>query len=306
MITIGLVSKIYKQSKQNKFAIVPIDKKNIIFSSDGTLRFFYEPKSNTYEKGAGRLKDKGKLMNDDALNEIINYSTIKPLSTYRIVALGDSFTYGLYVKTIDNWPKQLEHILNSNLMCNQINKFEVINLGVYGYDIQYSIERFKRRGQKYNPDLVLWFLKSDDINQINELMLPIHKKYMAMVNKKYPEKIQKDSYYDWELTVNEIQQQYGENSIFDLQKKILNDFNIYYKNPLLIFSFPTIKDNEKDLLRNYVKTRRDSYYFDKATWIYSDRSRNTFSDGHPNENGYKIIAQDLFKYLTSKNIIPCK
>ena len=90
----------------------------------------------------------------------------------------------MFVNTKDNWSKKLEDILNKNLSkCNKINKFEVINLGEYGYDIQYSVERYKIRRQKYKPHLILWFLKNDDFEEINEIMRENEEKYKVKIEK---------------------------------------------------------------------------------------------------------------------------
>jgi len=55
----------------------------------------------------------------------------------------------------ENWPAVLEKIVNSNIICTPTKKIEVINLGVEGYDFEYEIARFNKRGKKYNPDLNL-------------------------------------------------------------------------------------------------------------------------------------------------------
>src|SRR3989344_857994 len=75
-------------------------------------------------------------INSDGLNDNIEYKIEKDDSTYRIITIGDSFTFGLYVQTKDNYPEQLEVMLNSKLKCNSVKKFEVINLGENIYDIE--------------------------------------------------------------------------------------------------------------------------------------------------------------------------
>ena len=110
-------------------------------------------------------------INSDTFNERFDYEINKDDKTFRIITLGDSFTFGYIVDTKNNWTELLEDKLNQ-LHCANFDKIEVINLGVVGYDIQYSVERFKLRGKKYNPDLVLWLLKGDDFQEIKEIVQP--------------------------------------------------------------------------------------------------------------------------------------
>ena len=50
-------------------------------------------------------------INNDSLNERFNYSENKDKNTFRIITLGASYTYGLYVDTKNNWTEILEDIL---------------------------------------------------------------------------------------------------------------------------------------------------------------------------------------------------
>ena len=76
----------------------------------------------------------------------------KPSNTYRIIALGDSFTAGVHLPINDTWPKQLEKKLNN---LNLSMKFEVYNMGKPGSYTSEELEIFKNYGLRYNPDLVI-------------------------------------------------------------------------------------------------------------------------------------------------------
>lgn len=102
-------------------------------------------------------------INGDTLNERYDYTIQKPSNTFRIVTLGDSFTFGMYVNTYQNWPEQLEDMVN-RLDLGEPKRNEVINLGVPGYDIEFEVARFMDRGEKYSPDLLIWHLISNDFN----------------------------------------------------------------------------------------------------------------------------------------------
>lgn len=91
-------------------SLVKLNKKDLIFEENEGLKYFYEPKPDSISEWNPEwlgftVKNK---INADSLNDRLNYETNKPDSTYRILTIGDSFTYGLYVKTEDNYSKTLE------------------------------------------------------------------------------------------------------------------------------------------------------------------------------------------------------
>ena len=177
VIILFLGFKIYQRQKNilGTISVNPINKESIALKPSNELKYFYEPGQNFTDKTPGHSYFKAfkaiYTINEDGLNERFNYSLEKPNNVFRIITIGDSFTFGLYVDTKDNWTEVLEDILNKELSCQNIKKFEVINLGVEGYDFEYAVERFKVRGLKYNPDLVLWLMI--DSNRLNELRIPI-------------------------------------------------------------------------------------------------------------------------------------
>jgi len=85
----------------------------------------------------------------------------KPPSVFRILALGDSVTYGLGVERDKAWAGKLESLLNLDGPAGVT--YEVLNLGVPGYGIGQIVERFKKKGLKYHPDLVIYGYWLNDI-----------------------------------------------------------------------------------------------------------------------------------------------
>jgi lysophospholipase L1-like esterase len=80
----------------------------------------------------------------------------KPAGTYRVLALGDSWTFGFRMKEPDAYPRQLERLLAASATARgDTRRIEVINAGVVGYSTDQEAAYLKSEGWKYSPDLVL-------------------------------------------------------------------------------------------------------------------------------------------------------
>lgn len=76
----------------------------------------------------------------------------KPPGTYRILALGDSTVFGFGVPFAKSFSEVLETRLNAD---RSGKRFDVINAGVPGYSIYQSVVYAKRRGVRFDPDLII-------------------------------------------------------------------------------------------------------------------------------------------------------
>lgn len=100
----------------------------------------------------------GKSRNGHSINSLgfrdYEYSIEKPPHVFRIAVIGDSFTYGMGLSLEDTFPKQLERMLNTYFKTPELS-FEVLNMGVMGYDIHQEIEWLKTKVLAFDPDLII-------------------------------------------------------------------------------------------------------------------------------------------------------
>ncbi len=275
------------------------------------LNHFYELRENL-----GKINDLTNIpewlsyrptyfINKDGLNDKLDYGIKKAPRTFRIIALGDSFTFGLFVNIEDSWPKKLETLLNKKLFCKNIDKFEVINLGMQGYDLQYEVQRYKNKGTKYDPDVVIWLLKDEDLDWIIEYIIPKIKLYEKGLSEK-----QKKSVMEWKFIWKNVKDNYlkefSQNKIIELNKSYLHLFTSYFTKKLVIINLPeySTKKEYKDLLHQFIQNRTNSFLFDQFPQI--TKINGTFPETHPNNKGHKIIAESLFEYMTKNKLIPCE
>lgn len=308
IVIIALLAYIIYKKRKNVLGVTsinPIKKESLIFPPDDALKYFYEPKPNIVEHTPEWLPFNAiYTINGDALNERLNYAPKKSESTFRIITLGDSFTFGVGVNTENNWPEKLEDLLNTKYSCKNINRFEIINLGVAGYDFEYAVERFRRRGTKYSPDLILWLMIEFD--RINEKLLPLRDVFLSqMKNGGEFEKLVKEGkyYQDFKNAKQETIKQVGEKSIYEYQKKVIARMNSHYLGKLLLIIPPWFNEKEKTLLYDFSRLRNNIFLYNLPFSILD--KKNKFPDDHPNEKGHQIISQEVFNYLTKTKIIPC-
>jgi len=80
------------------------------------------------------------------------YPIAKPPGTFRILMLGDSETLSIMLTYPETLSSQLEALLNSN---SPKRHYEVLNFGVEGYNTLQELELLKKKGLKYDPDLII-------------------------------------------------------------------------------------------------------------------------------------------------------
>src|SRR6185369_9606928 len=77
----------------------------------------------------------------------------KDRNPYRVLAIGDSITFGFNVDQPDVWPRELEGLLRSYSPKRDV---EVINAGVPGWTWLQGLEFLNKRGLALRPDVVIF------------------------------------------------------------------------------------------------------------------------------------------------------
>lgn len=134
-ICLFLLINVYKKNNsKNQSSLSPIDKNSIQKIESQNLKHYYEyiPNEKVIDSSQYTKSPITFIYNNDGFNDLYNYSIEKNPKYFRILIIGDSFTYGDHVATKDNWTEILESKLNENKICQNIDKFEVINTAVMG------------------------------------------------------------------------------------------------------------------------------------------------------------------------------
>jgi len=267
-------------------------KENIIYCR---YRYYSAPEKKAIEKtNKNDPYQATYTLNKYGFNERFDYQIKKPKDVFRIIVVGDGNAFGFLVNTKDNWVEKLEDLLNKEQE-KKYKKFEVINLAYHSFDLAYQVERFRKQGVKYKPDLVIWM--NNDFSRINEIFLPLTEKYSwNYQSKEELKKYQKQCKYfpSWDLAWEEYQKKLKEEKIDveSFQKEIIKEFFELYQGPVVFISLYEIPNFAKKELLNhknvYLLNPKDffqnqSYYFEKVKAI--------------NPIGYQKLAEIIFEFV---------
>jgi len=250
-----------------------------------------------------------------------NYSIIKPNNTFRIVTIGDSFTYGDGIfdgQSIVNqsYPIQLEKILSDTANTSEIynisnkNYFDNIEVMNFGFSGSTPLEQYfimENFVFKYNPDLVIIQITGNDLFHQGYNLDPLT--YCGLnlsVHQRFKLKVLREwkllNYLNIHLLnvkkghpqVNKFESEWGfsclSNSLVrmknSLQKRSIPSFVIYVYD-VAFFNFKNTFSDESLYFKDY---------FDPEYLIPFEKS---FSDDmyHYNPYGNKLLAEKVSQYI---------
>jgi lysophospholipase L1-like esterase len=232
------------------------------------------------------------------------YSIEKPPNTVRIIALGDSFTFGWGVNLSDTYVKVLERKLNE---MNATANFQVMNFGVPGYNTLEEIEFLKQKGLKYKPDIVLLGYAAGDLHNNTKIKTgEFPKKASEIVEELFSNSTEKQkevlkSFFSFQLLEEDVSKNFDTN----LEKIVLSPLNelaTYQKEQqfkviIVFLTRITLLEKEKisELSKKHgfciidVFEEIKKYNFNSITMPSPDR--------HYNELGHNIIANSIFEKM---------
>jgi hypothetical protein len=266
----------------------------------------------------------------------VEHSLDKPKGVFRILALGDSFTYGSGVSFQDTYLRRLERMLNSRE--GQHPKVEIINAGIYRYFPEPERILLEHYGVNFSPDLIiLAFLPNDivdthlgidavKINQSGQLItrgaqgtgrlttfLYTHSHvFRILFNRFNPpgdngaqhliwDDIYKPDWFfekDWKTVESEYQKIVG---IADAIKAHVVLMHIPQQGPWdEKHSYPALRLGEWSARNGvtFVDTLPAMKEASKVNRLYYE------VDGHCRPAGHEVIAQTLFEKLTGEQLVP--
>lgn len=276
-----------------------------------TLRLVPEVNSN-YQRHDIGWTEKNVVLNSAGYRSK-EYPRDKVNDSFRIYAIGDSFTYGWFVNDPnDVYPAIIEKGLGAKLD----KKVEVINAGAPGFSASESVQRYISEGKYYHPDLV--------VLGVNSLRVPVTGGFAKQWGPPLPTFIKKTAVY--QMLVGNILRKIAENknhkyleSIFDNENS--EDWKKYSKMiidlrdeaakinaKLALVVFPHIHSKEPNIPYDLYQYNKRFADFGKKNGIlifdpleeflqYQHKEKLVINplDAHPTPEMNRLVADSLLK-----------
>lgn len=141
---------------------------------------------------------------------------------YRILALGDSFTYGIKLRNSGSWPELAESVLHSQ----GLTDIEILNAGRPGTNTRWQQKFFKEFFYKYNPDMVIIGFLVDDCTNL------LFSSVAVAMKRKLDEKLSEDPWAVKSQILRYVRIAQLKNDLF---KETIRSYYLPYENNLKEF-----------------------------------------------------------------------
>lgn len=248
------------------------------------------------------------------------YPFERSADTFRILALGDSYTYGWLVNNPeDTYPKIIEKKLNA-----EGEKIEVINAGSPGFSLPEMVRRFISDGKYYSPNLVMIGINDDEANFTKTYVAPYDSKLNKSIKSSHLYQITLGNYFryraekinhDYVLRIY-TDQNSKEWERFSEQILILKKEAEKINSKLAIILFPHIHPNRPNDKYDYYPFNEKLKQFGKENDIfivdplevflkYREKSELVINplDPHPTVKMNEIVANVFLKKFDLKNYL---
>ena len=246
-----------------------------------------------------------------------NFSKKDP-GVFRIIALGDSLTYGYGVAETDTYPRVLQNMLREKY------RVEVLNFGVSGNQISDMQKLFEKFGREFKPDLVIYGFCLNDFlpsgvgqYQADQWSIPLPEGIKSwLINR-----ISMCNYfarkYDEFLRKNHMRRDFFDDIILSLQQNsaIHQDFLRNAQQMNALSREVCRADVLSAVLDQYPGDQRGRLVGEQAVAIMKKAGMNVIDhrpyfrgreqeqfyvskwEGHPNEECHRIFAQMFYKAI---------
>ncbi|MHA2131842.1 MAG: SGNH/GDSL hydrolase family protein [Promethearchaeota archaeon] len=258
------------------------------------------------------------------------HTFIKPEGVFRILGLGDSFTYGQGAPFEDTYLYSLEKMLNQRE--GNHPEVEIIKAGIPRFFPEAERLLLEHYGLKYNPDLILvGFLPNDvadtfmgidavTVSEDGGYLLPkeigkggewlyfnshlariILQKYISFKHRRFrfPEIYKPNGFHekDWQKVESEYRKMIELSARINAQVVIVHipqwvgDDSYFYPSTRL----SRFSSKESVVFIDVLPAMNEASQDETLYWVM---------DGHCNSAGYKVIAETVYAKLIEEGLVP--
>jgi len=243
------------------------------------------------------------------------FTSFPDKGTKRVLAIGDSWTFGNGVKLSQTWPKQLKKIFKKKGI-----KSEVINTGVNGYSTRIYYRILKKFYHLYHPDIVIVLVFSNDPGGD---IADTKKRYSIITSndgwlKKFLKRHSHLAKNLWFAYQAYFPRKYGNFHVTNLTKRDETDTELnlayeLYRESLvkmkqfcqknnIFFALTTIPSDVSSFLKFTEKVCKDEAinYISQESLLEEESILGVTSAGHYNPKGYNLLANNIAEYISKK------
>jgi lysophospholipase L1-like esterase len=221
----------------------------------------------------------------------------KARDAFRILAVGDSVTFGYREAAQHAFPQQLER----RLAGRPGPRIEVFNLGVAGYNALQEVRLFETRGLALDPDLlVLAYVLNDNKQDGADGGLTLH-------FRRSPSRL-----YDWiGVRLRRLARRIGR----DVTTEAFDELAALARSrelPVVVMIVPELRFRDGEWSRPErhravaaLARARGFRVLDLKDAFVADGFESLMRDNvHPNPRGYALIARQLERFLEDEGLLP--
>lgn len=237
----------------------------------------------------------------------------RPPEVFRIAVLGDSFTFGIGVEIEDTFPKVIERMLAKEASPDR--RYEVLNMGVFGFNTADEVEYYLDRGEAFSPNVVVvQFLNNDVVDNGKVLRLFDHFKSeyekergplppgdsddMSELWRKADEQARKEDEARPEEAFRKIVEEPLRRLGAKLDERKARVFILLIQGPE---DYAIARFEELSNCCGFGLIRADGEFGMKR-----DQLSLTRLDPHPNPEGHRLIGRKVFKALAAERVVKLK
>lgn len=228
------------------------------------------------------------------------YEKEKTDNTFRICVIGDSITFGWWECLEHTYPKVLERLLRER--CSGDFVYEVLNMGIGGYNAEQEMELIRTQALLFNPDLlVIGYCINDNAIGMDAGLWRHFSSSGSVL-------------WDWvSLRMKQIKEAFSFKSL--LHRAYEKIAEIAHENNLpviVVFFYPRDADSiiEYPAILGIQKAKRISEHLgfgivDLRNIFKAYKPEDVMVDDiHPSVLGHRIAAEALFNYLVRSSRLP--